>query len=179
MIFSVTSRGVDVGAPSFWDDPHGVPFRVPHPPQHQAIYFFIDVAKLRFPEGTFLEGLNVWPGAEWHFDRAVKQSPVHYGVDDKPDRVNRVQVWRRDRGEKLVIVDQYGGIRILSYNGGWTLTTPTPQEVATYFYEVGMAAAQVRAIDFALHNLRRTIEGFGLPASGMLVTLQRHRTTQA
>jgi len=162
MFYSVGNTGLEDTVPEFWTDREGVRLKLPHMPNPKADSFFIDVSKLQFPEGKFLEGLNVWPGAEWLAEKSVWRTREFTRPDGKPDRAYCFYIWQRRTDQKLVIVDQFGGIKLLEHNGSWSLRTPDPTMVAQYFSQLGLSARYVRAADFALHNLERLSEGFDL-----------------
>lgn len=171
MHYSIVSGGLATGMPENWKGQ-----RVPVPFDARDDYFFVDMSTLKFPDSPFLTGLNLWPGTEWHQDRSRWQGDHDDADSSRPGRVNRAYLWRRQPSEKLVIVDQYLGMRLLEKKQIWELNTPTPQMVAEYLTPIGLSARNVRAADFVLHNLRRLADGVGLDVSNQIARVERRRS---
>ena len=122
---------------------------------HAGNIFYFDVPDLQFEEAPLLEGLNLWPGGEWHDARPFWRK-AREDIDRRTARhvMQRAEIWVLKKQHLLLLVDQYGGVVKLCFaHEGWFLSTVQIEEVVDYLHVRGLNLTTHRGIMWALKNL--------------------------
>lgn len=118
------------------------------------VYF--DTGELNFADPTFVAGLHLWAGMEWHNEREIwrRVRNPRAGIPDwkQPERG---EVWGVPFGEKRFMVDRQSRIRLFIADPSEpVLRVPLPRELALYLLQRARALAQnPRGLEWVFRNL--------------------------
>jgi hypothetical protein len=98
----------------------------------EFFYVFLGgLESLKFGDQPFCKGLNLWAGGELEEGSKILWKSRETRGDPK-----RRELWRVRKRYRLILVDCYGGIRIVSNHGeSLDLRPPSVDEVAAFFRE--------------------------------------------
>ena len=122
-----------------------------------GVIVYIEVFDLHFGDSPFLQGLDVWPGAEgermWPFWKSSFEKLDHRNL-------NHAQIWLLLEDVPLSICDRVGGLRVLKFSSGEvTLTEPTPATVISFFRKHIQDNNEKRRA-WALRNIKLLLDAF-------------------
>lgn len=123
---------------------------------------YVEVLDLNFGGQPFLEGLNIWPGPEmWKKEPFWRKMPKFTKESDARQTLERAEIWSIHEEQKLLLVDQFGGVRILvRKRAELQMHETNPVDMATYFHKIGTSTFRHRGIVWARENLARLQQGF-------------------
>lgn len=117
--------------------------------------FYFDVPDLQFEGGPLLEGLNLWPGGEWHTAKPFwRQARQERSRHMSRGTLERAEIWVLKTYQCLLLVDQSGAVRILRFaEGTWSLSPVEVDEVVNYLSTRGLAMTTHQGVMWSLKNL--------------------------
>lgn len=126
------------------------------PGSYTGYIVYFDTGELNFADPTFVAGLHLWAGMEWHNEREIwrRVRNPRAGIPDwkQPERG---EVWGVPFGEKRFMVDRQSRIRLFIADPSEpVLRVPFPRELALYFLQRARALAQnPRGLEWVFRNL--------------------------
>jgi hypothetical protein len=129
-------------------------------PKYWIVY--VEVPALNFGGEPFLERLNLWPGGEWHNKFPFwRKGPPNIDTRKLRQSLDRAEVWVLKYHEQILLVDQFGGVRVLKLGHGQPqFSEVSPLDMADYLCKRGEAMNTHTGVFWAFKNLERMREGF-------------------
>lgn len=112
----------------------------------RGIILHVQCRGLRFDIEPYANGLNLWTGGDGPIDPFVQ----YYNPEDK---LAREQIFSLKHGEFIYVIDERRAVgKITCINGEPVISRPGLEELVEFL--VSREKRGVRAVDWALHNLR-------------------------
>lgn len=141
---------------------------------------YVEVPALNFGGQPFLDGLNLWPGGEWHTVRPLWQEGPH-AVDRRKLRqtLDRAEIWVLEENKQVLLIDQSGGVRALRRQYGQLQLFEVDRfEMADYLCQRGDSMTTHAGALWAYKNLERLQEGFPDVDFGRQLNITRRRLSE-
>lgn len=144
-------------------------------PKYWMVY--IEVPTLNFGGQPFLEGLNLWPGGEWHSLRQLwRMGPPTVDPRKLRQTVDRCEIWVLENHEQVLLIDQFGGVRTLRRQYDQLQFSQVDRfTMADYICNRGVSMTTHAGALWAFKNLEHLQEGFpDADFSQQLTAVHRH-----
>lgn len=118
---------------------------------------YIEVPDLNFGEAPFFEGLNIWPGAEWHTERPLWRVATVDLEDRRRIRqhVKRAEIWVMKNNERLFLAGQNGSMMLLQTQYRRVLLSPVDvRDLVAYLRQRARYLDTHRGLLWAFENLK-------------------------